>query len=146
MKILALLAIPLISCGAPAGFTVQYGFEAFETTDDGIQEALDDCGNQWADTKEIGERLDIFTLSEEKIKLSQYCGLSGAKQIKACTMWIGHTEFPAERARMYVLEGVSPSAAVRHECQHWHSWWNPTDGCADHRAECWDYDLPQESQ
>ena len=146
MKILALLAIPLISCGVPADLIVQYGFEAFETTDDGIQQALDDCANQWADTRVVGERLDLFTVSEGVIKQNSYCGLSGAKEIQACTMWLGYSDFPTQRARMYVLRGVSPSAAVRHECQHWHHWNNPPDGCADHRAECWDYDLPETSQ
>lgn len=145
---IAIVFMLLASCGLPADFTVQYGWESFGVVDDGIQDALDDCSAQWPVNEEIGNRLDLFSRTREQIDLPQYCGPTGAAESQVCTMWIGWTEFPAMRARVYVREDISPAAAIRHECQHWQQW-DRTDadavghGCARHTPDCWDYDLPR---
>jgi hypothetical protein len=120
---LALIVVVLASCEA---------VRLYYCDDDGAAEALAAAAERWPETADVSQRLDVFCVADATT--FQTCGRALAADPVACTAWLGGGPY---RARVYVDDDVSVSAALTHEAQHWHLMMlNGDEGCPSHDAAC----------
>lgn len=104
----------------------------YDCVDDGADEAIAAAVERWPDVADVSSRLDVFCVDDTTT--FQTCGRALAADPVACTAWIGGGPY---RARVYVDDDVSVSAALTHEAQHWHLMLiNGDEGCPSHDAAC----------